>query len=133
MRTPFVVIGALVLLGLLPPALASPPSIVPRGWNQLDENAQTKTRRFASADGEGTLTTMQIEARPLSKRSDMDQIAYRDNEQVTYQRRGSSWIAVSGYTEGKIFYRKANLACSGRRWNIIEFRYPRSEKTKMDT
>jgi hypothetical protein len=44
---------------------------------------------------------------------DMDDIAYRDGEQITYQRRGRTWIAVSGYWGYQIFYRKSNLACGG--------------------
>jgi hypothetical protein len=60
------------------------------------------------------------------------QNAYRDGEQITYQRRGLTWIAVSGYWSDHIFYRKTNLACGGTVWHHIEFGYPRRDKKIMD-
>lgn len=62
----------------------------------------------------------------------MDRMAYKDGETITYQRRGDSWIAISGYRGGQIFYRKGNLACGRTRWNIVEFQYPREAKRQMD-
>ena len=63
---------------------------------------------------------------------DMQALAGRTGETVTYQRRGASWIAVSGYRDDQIFYRKSNLACGGTRWHHIELQYPRSAKRRMD-
>jgi hypothetical protein len=65
-------------------------------------------------------------------RRDLDQIATQDGELITYQRRGSSWIAASGYRDGAIFYRKSNLACGGSRWNQVELVYPQDMKRAMD-
>ena len=62
----------------------------------------------------------------------MDEIAYQAGERITYQRRGASWIAVSGYRGDQIFYRKSNLACGGRNWHHIELLYPREQKRPMD-
>jgi hypothetical protein len=62
----------------------------------------------------------------------MDDIAYRDGEQITYQKRGRTWIAVSGYWGDQIFCRKSNLACGGSVWHHIEFGYPRQDKKIMD-
>jgi hypothetical protein len=47
-------------------------------------------------------------------------------------RRAPNWVAVSGYREGKIFYRKSNLACDGTRWNQVELVYPKENKRSMD-
>jgi hypothetical protein len=63
---------------------------------------------------------------------DMEDFAGRDGEHVTYQRGGRSWMVVSGYRAGQIFYRKSNLACGGTRWNQIELEYPRDQKRAMD-
>ena len=63
---------------------------------------------------------------------DMDRLLYREGERITYQRRGGSWLAVSGYRNGDIFYRKSNLACRGTRWHIIELEYPREAKVPLD-
>jgi hypothetical protein len=64
--------------------------------------------------------------------NDADRFVHKPNEQVTYEQRGASWFVVSGYRGREIFYRKGNLACRGSRWNLIEFRYPREDKLKMD-
>jgi hypothetical protein len=65
-------------------------------------------------------------------RGDIDRIAFHDGEQITYLKRAPTWVAVSGYRDGKIFYRKSNLACGGRRWNQVELIYPKERKRSMD-
>lgn len=113
-------------------AAARMPQVL-HGWVLKSVNAETKTRKFQSADGRAQLTVIQSHAsRNLTK--DMDEIAYHRGERITYQRRGRSWIAVSGYRNrnGMIFYRKSNLACRGSRWHSIEFIYPASDKRQMD-
>lgn len=105
---------------------------LPDGWVMTSQDADTKTRVFQSQDGQATLTTHQSKtSRDLSR--DMDAIAHHDGERVTYQSRGSSWIAVSGYRGDQIFYRKSNLACGGKRWHNIEFTYPIADKRRMDS
>ena len=67
-----------------------------------------------------------------SVRQEMDAIAFRDGERVTYHRRTRSFIAVSGYKGDRIFYRKSNLACDGQRWHHVALEYPAADKRKMD-
>ena len=74
-----------------------------------------------------TLTARQTLARSDGA-ADLDEIAFRSGETISYQRRARSWIAVSGYRGGDIFHRKSDLACGGTRWNNVEFIYPRAEK-----
>jgi serine/threonine-protein kinase len=107
------------------------PSLVPTGWTQVYKDAATRTRRFKSPDGAVTLTARQTPARG-DRAGDLDDIAFRPGETITYQRRGRGWIAVSGYRGDDIFYRKSNLACGGTRWNNIEFVYPRADKKRLD-
>ena len=109
------------------------PKLVPPGWSQDVVDATTRTRRFVSPDGRSSLTTRQNGAHRADLRTDMNQIAFREGEQITYQRRAPSWLAVSGYRGGDIFYRKSNLACGGTRWNHIELLYPREQKLEMDS
>jgi hypothetical protein len=118
-----------------------PPRPVPKGWIQELADPETMTRRFASPDGRAWLITKQTVADPSAfdqawfphsrNRNtgleasiyypDMDDVAYPDGEKITYQRRGRTWIAVSGYWGDQIFYCKSNLACGGTRWHHIEF------------
>ena len=92
---------------------------------------ESRTRKFVSPDGRASLTARQIHTASTPDRG-LERIAYRGGERVTYQRRSGSWAAVSGYRDGRIFYRKINLACGGTRWNFVELEYPRERKRYMD-
>jgi hypothetical protein len=94
------------------------PSLVPAGWimaSSVDELG----KKFVSPDGRSWMTAKSSSARRNALDEDMDHIARGQNETVTYHRSGKSWIAVSGYRSGNIFYRKSNLACNGTRWHHI--------------
>ena len=125
-KTLFVLIPLLISI----PAQARPASPVPPGWTQEQADPETRTRRFASPNGRAWLETRQTFADRSALDQDMDDVAYRDGEQITYQKRGRTWIAVSGYWGDQIFYRKSNLACGGTVWHHIEFGYPRQDKTE---
>ena len=114
------------------PAQAERPNLVPPGWDQVAAEPGASDRRFVSHDGTGRMIARQTKAAPGALGRDMDALAYRDGERITYQRRAPTWIAVSGYRGDDIFYRKSNLACGGTRWNTIELTYPRSDKRRMD-
>jgi hypothetical protein len=108
------------------------PNIVPPGWTQEQIDVEKKTRQFVSPDGDAFFITRQTRADRSDLRRSMNRIAFKDGEEITYQRRGRSWIAVSGYRGDQIFYRKSNLACGGKVWNHIELLYPRADKRRMD-
>src|SRR5688572_14092053 len=94
------------------------PGMVPEGWAEVP-TPRTPGRRFVSPDGDSWLVA-RVGRANRSVQKAMDAIAYRDGEHITYQRRGRSWIAVSGFKGGRIFYRKSNLACDGVEWHHIE-------------
>lgn len=125
---------AVVICAMLgQPAVAQDrPNLIPRGWTMSDADAETKTRKFVSPDGQASLIVRQIAADRTALPASLDRVAYRNDEQVTYHRRASSWVAVSGYREGRIFYRKINLACRATRWHFVELDYPRDMKRAMD-
>ena len=108
------------------------PNLVPQAWTQDLADPETRTRRFVSPDGRSRMVTRETVANRAALNREMDVIAYRSDEEITYQRRATSWIAVSGYRNDKIFYRKSNLACGGTRWHHIELEYPREQKLQMD-
>jgi hypothetical protein len=121
-----------MLLGAADAQARQLPPLVPEGWVLTSSNAEARSRRFVSPDGNSTLTTHQSPANPANLRKDINQVAFHDGEQITYLRRAPTWVAVSGYRDGKIFYRKSNLACGGTRWNQVELVYPRESKRSMD-
>jgi hypothetical protein len=108
------------------------PSLVPPGWTLEARDKEARTRRFVSPDGRASFSTRQTRANRTDLRGDIDRIATRAGEQITYLKRGASWVAVSGYRDGDIFYRKSNLACGGSRWNQVELVYPQDMKRAMD-
>src|SRR4029077_15264839 len=69
---------------------------------------------------------------PSTDNATADQFAPPPTEQVTYERRGSDWVVSSGYRGDRIFYRRAMVACRGKKWRHIEFEYPASEKRYFD-
>ena len=108
------------------------PDLVPEGWSKVPSRGNPNTIGFVSPDGRARLTLGRSRADREDPRREMDDIAHRPGGVITYQRRGRSWIVVSGYRQGEIFYRRANLACGGTRWHTIEMRYPRDDKRRMD-
>ena len=131
MRLVFV-IASVISLGSVHAHARQLPSLVPQGWELASTNAEARSRQFISPQGDSTLTTHQTAATRGGLRDDIDRIAFHDGEQITYLKRAATWVAVSGYRDGKIFYRKSNLACGGTRWNQIELVYPRERKRSMD-
>jgi hypothetical protein len=125
--------GLVFALAVVAPAQAERPNLVPNGWRQVSPPEGMVGRRFVSPDGRGSMMAWQTAANRSDRRGDLDRLASRDGERITYRQRGTNWIVVSGYRGDDIFYRKSNLACGGTRWNTIEFEYPRSEKLKMDS
>lgn len=123
-------VAVLVLAALT--ARAALPSLVPPGWVEVSAEPGASGRRFVSGDGTSWMIARQTTASREALDRDMDALAYREGEQITYQRRAATWIAVSGYRGDDIFYRKSNLACGGTRWNTIELTYPRRDKRRMD-
>lgn len=124
-------LAALLLLGLASGAAAQQNDLVPPGWVRLPDRPEQPGPRYASPDGRAVLMGHASPAdRPI--RAEMDAIAFRDGERITYQRRTRRFIAVSGYKGDRIFYRKSNLACDGRRWHHISLEYPAADKRKMD-
>jgi hypothetical protein len=118
---------ALTLAGLATPAPAAPPAIVPPGWKTEPVPGDRMIIRYVSPDGRAVLTLRDLpSARPASG------ILRRDGESVTYRQRGRSWNVVSGYRGHQIYYRRANLACGGARWHVIDLTYPGSDKRAMD-
>jgi hypothetical protein len=128
-----IILGA-ILCGVLtlPAGAQERPPLVPPGWTQTVADRETRTRKFVSPDGRASLTARQVMADATAPGRGLDRLAYRNDEQVTYHRRAPSWVAVSGYRDGNIFYRKINLACRGTRWNFVELEYPRAMKRALD-
>ena len=62
----------------------------------------------------------------------MKSVAFAAGEKITYLRKKSSWIVVSGFKGDRIFYRRANLACRNWNWHQLSFEYPAAQKRAFD-
>lgn len=62
----------------------------------------------------------------------MKNAIFAPDETITYIRGERTWIAVSGFKGGRIFYRKGILACEGKAWHHIAFEYPIEFKNRME-
>ena len=125
-------IVAAALLCCATASLAGPQRLVPEGWQEVPPPREGAERVFVSPNGQAHLRLGHAVARPGERQREMDRLTYHEGETITYQRRGGSWLAVSGYRDGEIFYRKSNLACRGTRWHTIELQYPRYAKERLD-
>jgi len=110
---------------------AAPPKFIPEGWQTEHIAGRRDIIRYVSPDRTAVLTMGDIAAAGATGGLELAE-AHRPNEKITYRVRKGAWIVVSGYRGDKIFYRRADLACRGKRWHVIEVTYPRSSKQKLD-
>jgi hypothetical protein len=129
-RTAFVAFA--LTLAVTWPAAGRDSQLVPEGWKSVQSQRSEDTRRYVSPDGRALLTLAEANAGPHEVAAEKQIIARQPGETITYQKKDRSWIVVSGYRRGEIFYRRANLACAGTRWHLIELKYPRDDKRHMD-
>jgi hypothetical protein len=107
-------------------------SIVPADWTLLPEDPTSHQRRFISPSGDAWLALYAEPADREPIQAHIAQVRQHENERITYEREEQTWIVVSGYIGGRIFYRKAMLACGGRVWHHLAFEYPAIQKRAFD-
>jgi hypothetical protein len=105
--------------------------LVPADWREEPADPQLKGQRYVSPDGNASFIAYTVAAGEDGIPGHLKAVAFGDGEQVTYLRGERTWIAVSGFKQGRIFYRAAVLACGGDRWHHIAFDYPASVKGEM--
>jgi hypothetical protein len=109
----------------------SPSRLVPAGWREEPADPQLKGQRYVSPDGNASFVAYTVPAGADGIPAHLKAVAFGDGEQITYLRGERTWIAVSGFKQGRIFYRAAALACGGDRWHHIAFDFPASAKSEM--
>jgi hypothetical protein len=58
--------------------------------------------------------------------------AFVDGEELSYLRRDRGWVEVSGFKAGRVFFRKAVLACGERQWRHVAYEYPAEARRAFD-
>ena len=105
--------------------------MIPADWREEPADPQLKGQHFVSPDGNASFIAYTVPAGDEGIAGHMKAVAFGDGEQVTYLRGERTWIAVSGFKQGRLFYRAAVLSCGGDRWHHIAFDYPASAKAEM--
>jgi hypothetical protein len=106
--------------------------LIPPGWQQQSPDPNWTGKRFFSPDGNSWFAAYTAPAVTRPTAEHMKEVAFAEGETITYLRGERSWLAVSGFKDSRIFYRRALLACAGRKWHHIAFEYPVEQKLRMD-
>ena len=111
---------------------ATTTAVVPDGW-RAQQDPNWEGTKYVSPQGESSLVLYSLRRRQPSVEAHIRWFSALPGERVTYRARGRGWIVVSGFKQnGRIFYRKALLACNGRVWQHLSFEYPTSRKRAFD-
>jgi hypothetical protein len=103
------------------------PPLLPPDWQADTDGSTSGPPRYISPDGSAWISMFATPA------GDRMQISVRPDEEITYKRVTPRFVAVSGFKGGdRIFYRKSNLACGGKRWHHLVVEYDAADKRKMD-
>ena len=106
--------------------------VVPSGWQLQPPDPNWTGKQFISPDGSAWFAAYSIAADGKAISEHMKTIAFVDGETITHLQGERTWVAVSGFKDSRIFYRKAMLACAGKTWRNIAFEYPAELKGRMD-
>jgi hypothetical protein len=106
---------------------------VPADWRAEPPPGNDDGCTFDSPDGAARILVYGGLLLEGSATQAMDEKARaREGERVTYLRRGSRSVTVSGFAGSTVFYRRSLLTCGDKVWNTVEIAYPASEKRRYD-
>ncbi|HZP19905.1 MAG TPA: hypothetical protein VFB16_06800 [Bauldia sp.] len=105
---------------------------VPADWQPGEPPANGDGLEFRSPDGKATIAVYGS-FNSLGTKEEMNIYASpNEGETITYQKRGKTWVVVSGIAGDRIFYRRTMLSCQGQIWNGVAIEYPAAEKKEYD-
>jgi len=105
---------------------------IPADWKLQPEDPNFSGRRYMAPDGASWLALYSAPADKDKAAEHLKNVAFAEGEEVTYIRGARDWLAVSGLKGGRVYYRKAALACGGTLWRHIAFEYPAEQKGTLD-
>jgi len=107
-------------------------SLIPSDWKADPQKNDWDGKRFVAPDGASWIALYKSVVEKESTADHMKNVAFAPGETVTYLRGERTWVAVSGYKDSHIFYRKAMLVCGGNAWNHVAMEYPIELKARLD-
>jgi hypothetical protein len=107
-------------------------ALIPSDWSVDPQKNDWDGKRFVSPDGASWIALYKSVVGKEITADHMKNVAFAPGETITYLRGERTWIAVSGYKDSHIFYRKAMLVCGGAAWNHVAMEYPIELKARLD-
>src|SRR5438874_5573670 len=98
-------------------------ALIPRDWRAAPHDPNLQGSRFVSPTGDASLRFYAVPA----NKEDLDDywktVALADGEDLRSLRRDRAWVEITGFNGGRMYFRKAVLACGEREWRHVEYDY----------
>jgi hypothetical protein len=99
-------------------------ALVPTDWRSAPRDPSSQGSRFVSPTGDAWLKFYAVPADQEAVDQYWKMITFVDGEDLRSLRRDRAWVEVAGFRGGRMYFRKAVLACGEREWRHIEYDYP---------
>jgi hypothetical protein len=99
-------------------------ALVPRDWRTAPRDLNESGRRFVSPTGDAWLRFYAVPADKEGLDQYWKTVALAEGDDVRTLRRDRAWVEVAGFKGGRMYFRKAVLACGEREWRHVEYEYP---------
>src|SRR5258708_1203353 len=99
-------------------------SLVPRDWRGAPHDPNLQGSRFVSPTGEAWIRFYAVPADKEGLDQYWKTVAFMEGDDVRSLQRNRAWVEVSGFKGGRMYFRKAVLACGEREWRHVEYEYP---------
>jgi hypothetical protein len=99
-------------------------ALVPRGWQAAARDPDVPGSRFVSPMGDAWLHFYAVPANKDAVEHYWRGVALREGEDLRLLRRDRGRVEVAGFKGGRMYFRKAVLACGEREWRHVEYEYP---------
>jgi serine/threonine-protein kinase len=104
----------------------------PPDWQLQAADTNRKGRRYVAPDGAASLTFYASPADQESVSAHLKSVAFADGEQMLTLAGNGDGLVVTGTKGGRMFVRKARLACAGQEWHQVALEFPLDARPKYD-
>lgn len=105
---------------------------IPSNWRPEQEAENGDGRHFTSPDGGSQVAVFGANVGDDLTESRRLRGSPLPGEDVTYRAASADRITLSGFRDGKIFYRVALLGCRRSTWAVFDLEYPVQSRTIFD-
>jgi hypothetical protein len=108
-------------------------ALVPRDWRTAPRDSELPGSRFVSPTGDAWVRFYAVPADKETLDGYWKTVGFADGEDLRSLRRDRAWVEVTGFRGGRVYFRKAVLACGEREWRHIEYEYPAEAKQAFES